>query len=112
MANVPLLSGNKYALPAVKVPEEIVPVLPALVKLADAVLKLIPPVAAIVAEKVLLPVKVLAPAKVCVPVDTIPGFVASAGPNVMVGPDTPAPFVCDDPEKVPTVLPVKNPDRL
>ncbi len=48
--------------------------------------------------------KVLAPAKLWTPVVTIPGFVASAGPKVIVVPEIVAPLTCELLEKVPTVL--------
>lgn len=57
------------------------------------------------AAEVLLPLlMVLAPPKVCAPVLTRPGFVASAGPNVIVEPLMEAPLVWELPENVPTVV--------
>lgn len=69
-----------------------------------------PPVGPLAAElepyinDVILPATVLFPAKLCVPVVTMPGFVPSAGPKVIVLPDMLAPFAMDEPENVPTVV--------
>jgi hypothetical protein len=48
------------------------------------------------------PANVLAPPKDCAPVDTSPGWVASAGCMVMVDPDAEAPFASGDEPKAPT----------